>query len=403
MKVLTTHEFHYVRYKDSFYDPRNYTNSLYGDLLASFEKVVLVGRCKTVASKPTCQEIDKSKIDFVPISDFSGYINPFGMLLAFWQARKAVGLADRYWLSAPGFVAFMVAFWLKKAGIFYFIDMVGNPADVTRAKTIWMPKWLSMFIVRLVEESFKRFCKGSKGVLAVTEKTLQSIYPSSVSDNDFGISNVLLSNAAFNKPDRDFRRQVFKIIIVGALLKYKGHAYLFEALSRIKGLRQWLLFCVGEGPERKKLEEKARRLGIADHVIFFGRIDWGPKLFKKLDESHLFVLSSLTEGMPRVVIEAMARGLPVIATAVGGVPEIIKPELLVPPCDSRALAEKIAALWNKPERLEEISERNFRLAEDFRSERLGKLRRAWFQWMRDNGDEPEKITWSEFVKGKMLI
>lgn len=400
MKVLTTHELHYLEYKNKFYDPRNYTNELYGDLLSVFDKVVLVARCKKSRTQPQCQQIDENKIEFFPVCDFSGYTGFIGAIKAFWQCRKAVGLADRYWLRAPGFMASMLSFWLKRRGILYYLDMVGNPAEVTATKTQWLPRWIAKVFIELTRKRFRRLAAASKGVLAVTESTLQRLYPSLIQANDFGASDVRLPDEIFKQPNRNFNDEEFRIIIVGVLLKYKGHSYLLEALSKIQSQRKWSLLAVGQGPELENLKRLTEELGIGECVCFYGRIDWGPKLFEKLDEAHLFVLSSLTEGIPRVVIEAMARGLPVIATAVGGVAEIIEPEFLVPIQNSDALAEKISALWNRPEKLERISARNFRHAQEFELERTQLRRKAWFSWMRDYGDEPDR-RWFDFAKNNI--
>ena len=72
----------------------------------------------------------------------------------------------------------------------------------------------------------------------------------------------------------------------------------------------------------------------------------------------------------------------------------------VPAKDSDALAEKISALWNRPEKLERISARNFRHAQEFELERTQLRRKAWFSWMRDYGDEPNR-RWFDFAKNNI--
>ena len=401
MKLFTTHEFRYLQYKDDFYDPKNYTNGLYEDVFAVFDKIVLMARCVSVEEIPACQKIDNTKIEFLPIYDFNGIRNPFGIIKAFFQSRKAINVADRYWLRSPGFVSFMSAFWLRKKNIIYFLDIPGDPADVAGAKLIGWPKIFKDPLVNLVKRRFQRFSYTSKGALTVTLQTLKNIYPSQIMANDAGVSDVKLSGEVFNFPSRDFDAKIFKIIIIGALLKYKGHAYLLEALSKIKNKRNWSLLCIGQGPEKKYLEQQAKALGVSDRVAFCGRIDWGPKLFTELDKAHLFILSSLTEGMPRVVLEAMARALPVVATSVGGVPEIIEYKYLVPPNNSEELASAISSVWNDSEKLGEMSKRNFEKAKEFKLSTTSKLRRTWFQWLRDYGDHPDKYHFKDYATANL--
>jgi glycosyltransferase involved in cell wall biosynthesis len=110
----------------------------------------------------------------------------------------------------------------------------------------------------------------------------------------------------------------------------------------------------GDGPERAALEALARGLGIAGHVEFLGERHDVPAL---LAGAGLFVSSSLTEGLSLTLAEAMAVGLPVLATATGGNPEIVLDGVtgrLVPPGEPRALAEGLLALWAARERWTEM-------------------------------------------------
>jgi len=261
MKVLTTYEFHYLQYEDGFYDPRNYTvGDYYQELFDVFDKVVLVGRCKKTNKKPDCQRVDNDRIEFFPVTDFKGNTGFIGQLRAFWRCRKVVGLADRYWLRAPGFMASMVGFWLKRAKIPFYMHTVGDPVGIAETKTNWLPESIAKWIIHFVRYRFQRLMRFSSGSLAVTEATLQKQYPSSIPENDFGASDVRLEDRIFKETKRTFSDEIFNIVIVAVLVDYKGHRYLLEALSKIKDKRRnWRLFAIGQGPLREKL-------GISDRV-----------------------------------------------------------------------------------------------------------------------------------------
>jgi glycosyltransferase involved in cell wall biosynthesis len=130
------------------------------------------------------------------------------------------------------------------------------------------------------------------------------------------------------------------IVSVGRLSKEKGYPYLLQAVARIRPQRQVRLVIVGEGPQRAELESLARELGIAESVDLIG---YRENPFKYLARAQLFVLSSLWEGLPGVLVEAMACGAPVVATDCrSGPSEIITNDaegLLVPTADVEALAE----------------------------------------------------------------
>lgn len=122
----------------------------------------------------------------------------------------------------------------------------------------------------------------------------------------------------------------------------KGHAFLVEAARSVCRIQPDVVFLlIGDGKERPRLEQQVKEGGLERKVIFLGRREDIPELLACCD---LSVLPSEAEGLPNSVLEAMAAGLPVVATCVGGVPEIIRngmDGLLVPPRDPTALAEAI--------------------------------------------------------------
>jgi glycosyltransferase involved in cell wall biosynthesis len=141
------------------------------------------------------------------------------------------------------------------------------------------------------------------------------------------------------------------VLAVGRLSKEKAHIDLIAAFSHLRESNREVkarLIIVGDGPERKRLEAAADSFGCKERVIFAGPLsDVWPFYFA----TDVFALPSHSEGSPNVLLEAMAAGIPVVATEVGGVPEMVEPDqgaLLVPPCDPPALAAAIArVLTNK--------------------------------------------------------
>lgn len=137
-----------------------------------------------------------------------------------------------------------------------------------------------------------------------------------------------------------------RLLTVGALAEKKGHAHLLDALAQLRDRheREVLLYVVGDGEERATLERQAARLGLDGQVLFHGELS-KQRVAELMREADLLVLPSLHETFGCVLIEALASGLPAVATRVGGVPEVLEPEAgtLVAPADPRALAEAIQA------------------------------------------------------------
>ncbi len=152
---------------------------------------------------------------------------------------------------------------------------------------------------------------------------------------------------------------------VGRLTAVKGQETLIRATAKClrQGEKLYLLI-LGEGELRSNLEALSAELGIAEAVRFLG---WRPDVASVINACDIFCLPSLNEGMGKVIVEAMAMGKTVIASDVGGIPDLVVPGengILVPPGDSNALAEAILNLCDHPEM-------RVRMGEEGREKALG--------------------------------
>jgi len=148
-------------------------------------------------------------------------------------------------------------------------------------------------------------------------------------------------------PRRSGSRPTKRLISVGRLSPEKGQAGLLEAFAIVcRNLPGLKLILVGDGPEGPRLQDIAGRLGIHDQVCFAGRCSEDETL-GQIADSDILVLSSFMEGLPIVLIEAMALGTAVIASRVAGIPELVQHEssgLLFTPSNWKELADCIQRL-----------------------------------------------------------
>lgn len=150
------------------------------------------------------------------------------------------------------------------------------------------------------------------------------------------------------------------LLCVGRLTPAKGQHLLLETLARIKatGRGKIRLVMVGDGPDAASLKALAQRLGISELVRFTGALNQSEvRAFYKTADA--FVLPSFAEGVPVVLMEAMASALPCLSTRIAGIPELIedgKDGLLVPPSDIDALAKQIVALADDRELRQRLGE-----------------------------------------------
>lgn len=217
---------------------------------------------------------------------------------------------------------------------------------------------LSPSLVRLVNQQADKIIAVSHGVEKVLrENGVESRHCTTV-NNAIDIHQPL--------PDRTRMREslgldeeTFVFGSIGSLIPRKANHHTLEALAAFRVQHpqaKWKIILVGEGPERPTLEAQAKTLGIADHLIFTG---FRNNPFDYLATFDAFILASSSEGLPRVVLEAMLLGIPVIGSDVTGTAELISHQgtgLLFPWSDTKALADHLSQVWQNAELRQRLSE-----------------------------------------------
>ncbi len=161
------------------------------------------------------------------------------------------------------------------------------------------------------------------------------------------VSSTVTDDEFFERSDT-CQGPTIRLLFIGFPRPEKGLQYLIEALALIQAPRPCELLIVGAAdqfqPYRDELERLAEQRGVAERVRWQGYVPYGPQMFAHLRAADILVLPTLSEGTPRVLVEARANSLPVVATNVGGIPTSVTDGhdgLLVPPKDPAALATAI--------------------------------------------------------------
>lgn len=191
-------------------------------------------------------------------------------------------------------------------------------------------------------------------VVAVSEQVRQECHVGPLRKRDIPvIANGLAMPTAIAAVDTDDIRQELNIpsghLLIGSvarLTREKGHIFLLEAFADVvrRTLIPASLLLMGDGTEKKPLQQACHRLGLEDRVHFLGHRAGVPAFLRQMD---LFILPSLSEGLPMALLEAMAAGVPVLSTTVGGIPGILdygQAGKLVSPGDAPALAAAMLEL-----------------------------------------------------------
>ncbi len=296
---------------------------------------------------------------------------------AHWLAPSAIGVAALLGSRVPGF---RPRFASQRRSIpFLAIAHSGDVHVLSKMRlSATAARWLLRARARIafssgpLAQSFLANAAGSQR--ALTEQSV--VCP-------MGVEEGLLGLAGYARTDDDRVRLLF----LGRLVAIKGVDVLLDAFAELPRRSSLELIIAGDGPERGALEARAERLGLSDTVRFVGEVR-GAGRDHFLANSDLMVVPSReledgrTEGMPVVVLEAIAAGTPVIVSATGGMVELPDSVPRVRPGSATELAKTIAANLHR-DRRRILIERQRPIAEAQRWDRVGTI--LWRHWMQTAG------------------
>lgn len=360
----------------------SFTRSFWLRYLSVFDKVRIVARVKPVAQPD--QEHQRADGENITYFALPYYLGPRQYLANASRVRQAVRHAiqtsEAVIFRAPSAVTASAVPILQQRQQPYGVEVIGNPYDVFAPSGIQHP--LRLFFRWWFTRQLEKTCQRADAIAYVTEKTLQSRFQPPATVFTTFYSSVELPDDAFVATPRQFSQPMTstQLVTVGSLEQlYKGTDLLLRAIRICKDQGLHLrLSVVGDGKHRTDLQTLTTDLDITDRVQFVGHVPSGAPVREFLDTAHLFVLPSRTEGLPRAMIEAMARGLPCVGSTVGGIPELLPPEDMMPPGDAAALANKIGEIVGDTNRMTLMSSRNLTKAAQYREVALRVKRNTFY-------------------------
>lgn len=390
-RVLISTELHFEEYDGEIYTGTSGGYSFWQRYLQVFDEVIVVARVKKQLSSPLNGVRVNGKGVYVhPMPDYTG---PWRYLQCRKELQQVVQIAceglSAVILRVPGPVGDLVWRQMTRQRRPFALEVVGDPYDVFAPGAnshLFRPFFRWWFTHRL-----RRQCLSACAVAYVTEHYLQKRYPNAPGVFATHFSSIELSEEAFVACPRPVRYKMrYTVIFVGALAQlYKGLDVLLRAINVcIQSGLEIDAVIIGDGKYRSDVENLVLQLGINAQVHFLGYLPAGEAVRMQLDQADVLVLPSRTEGLPRVLIEAMARGLPCIASTAGGIPELLPPEDMVFPGDVSALALKIQEVLTDPERMARMSARNLQRAREYHDDILSRRRSIFYQRVRE-------LTWAD--------
>lgn len=235
------------------------------------------------------------------------------------------------------------------------------------------------FKMKLYERLDKIILRRFKVIIAVSDGIKSEILDSRIPKSKISVINNGIDMSRFTGVRNINLRGEFKIDpsckvvgTIGRLSKEKGHSYLLQAAKEVlKRFPDTVFWIVGDGTLKEKLKDQTKAIGLEDKVVFTGFRRDIPEILSSMD---VFVLPSLMEGLPMVLLEAMAARKPVIATEVGEIPKILeqgKLAVLVKPKDVRGLAEAIVSVLEAENKINGITQNSYNKVKDnYSSEKM---------------------------------
>lgn len=362
----------YYRVGEQYYTPTSYHADMWKECLEVFDEVIIADR--VVNSDKIEAGFKPTVIEGVKVIGYPNYEGPWSLLKnlpkMLWRAKKTVREADVWHFHCVHFETFCTWLWARFYRIPYTLELRGDQ-DWTLAylklRGIRFPRLVRAVMWRMMALHLTK----PLAVVGVSKSLIRD-YPPYNNCPTFAISDSRIPEELYGQ-ERSWSDDsgCRTIICVGRCEAQKNPPGTMRTLAKLdaKGFTNWKFIWIGGGDFESRTRQLAGELGLSDRVNLLGFVPWDDAL-KYLHTSDLFLLNSLSEGMPRSVIEAIACGLPVIGTDVGGVSELLHKDDIVEPMQDDILADKLYEVLTDPERLTEMSKRNLKTSKAFSKENL---------------------------------
>ncbi len=352
MKILVVGNV--LLYKDEngdYYSPGIYNNDFLKRYTENFSEVYFSAKVNkdNKFDKDNYIKLNQEKINIVELPWYRGlkgfFKNYFRMRKIFKKYLKKVDLALYRVVQLEPIVSFKAS---KKTP--FILEVVNNPKESSKK----MQKIVSEYYLN-------KMIKKSIGTSYITKQVLQDNYPAKDKLTASYLTNDL--NEKLLKQPKKYSNinYPFKLVHVSNHIEGEGKGHL-TVIRTVKYLydRNYDVVCtfIGEGSKVNYFKNIASNMGISNKINFIGRISDSNEMIEELSTHDLFIFPSYSEGLGRVNLEAQLSGLPCLASNVGGIVELFKPEYLFDPSDYKSFGNKIIELLNSPELLEDMSLEN---------------------------------------------
>lgn len=379
MKLLFVHDHKLKKYSGEFYTTGGFSDSVTKRYTDVFDEMTLLCRAVENSDISGYEKIENKKVRVCPI--YENKLIPKKNLLKI--LKQKVDESDRIIVRMPSMLGLYAARIALKKKKKLLVEVVGSAFG-----SYWYKNLIGKIVAMPLDLANKYIIKKSDYVLYVSEKYLQKKYPNH--KINFGCSDVILKERTpiilENRIKKIYTNNNENKFILGTLSqidqKYKGHKNVFEAISILKKYNINIEYRLAGSGSTKYLSMLAKKYNVEDNIVFCGQIKH-ENVNEWIDDLDIYIQPSLTEGMPRSVIEAIYRGCPVIVSNAGGMYELIEEKYTFKKGNTNELVKILKSINIKD--LEKMSKRNFEFASKFDIETILKKRKDFLEKFR-NGE-----------------
>lgn len=384
MKLLFIHDHPFFIDKDIVYSGGSFPHYIWENYLPYFKKMEVFGR-KSINSNSRVVLAKKESQD-VKFNLTQNYNSLKSLMFNYFKLKSeienAISKSDIVLVRLPSVLGFLAAPIVQTMGKQLIVEQVGSAYEAMNTQGTLLGKAAAPIFQKLN----KKIVKNADYVSYVTISKLQSEYPTKVLKAS--ISNVVIESIVSEKELNTcrFTDKIFKIGLIGGFdARYKGQDVLLKAIhilpSDIKAGIE--LYFIGKG-DSSWLLNLAKTLNLEDNIKFIGPKESGQEIFEFLSTMSLYVQPSLTEGMPRALLEAMSVGCPILGSKVGGIPDVIENEFLHNPGDFKTLSNQISKLFKNRKLLEREAFRSIKVVTPFQKDLLNNKRKEFYKVILNN-------------------
>lgn len=352
-----------------------------------FSEITVLARCREVIDTGDTPIANGEGINFIFLDSISTFSSYFGLRQQHQKRiEKLVDSYDGVIVRLPSELGLMTADIANRMHKKYITEVVGCAWDAMWNYGGWVAKFYAPFLFIKMKVAVKK----SSYVSYVTRQFLQNRYPPANHTISIGVSDVelpLVDKSILVQRLIKIEAQTTKTIFgtIGNLnLKYKGIEVAIKTLARSMNTdTDFEYHILGDGdPAEFKL--LADRLGIGDKVFFDGTLVGGKGVFCWLDNIDVYLQPSLTEGLPRSLVEAMSRGCPAIGSSVGGIPELLDKKMIFSHKETKRFLDILRSFICNKQAMKNVAKQNFNKTRSYQSNVLDEKRKSFLMTFRDD-------------------